>query len=128
MVTKYGMSDALGIMVYAGDEQDSFFGSMSSKTVSEATQQKVDAEIRRILDEQYGIARKLLEDNRDKVEAMTAALMEFETIDADQINDIMAGTPVRQPKPTQSKTNLPKDTGSTGLGATPAPHPTAKTE
>jgi cell division protease FtsH len=127
MVTKFGMSDALGIMVYAGDEQDSFFGSMSSKTVSEATQQKVDAEIRRILDEQYGIARKLLEGNRDKVEAMTAALMEYETIDADQINDIMAGIAVRPPKPTQSKANPPKDTGSSGLGANPTPQPTAKT-
>ncbi|MEQ1487748.1 MAG: ATP-dependent zinc metalloprotease FtsH [Methylotenera sp.] len=126
MVTKYGMSDALGTMVYAGDEQDSFFGNMSSKTVSEATQQKVDAEIRRILDEQYGIARKLLEDNREKVEAMMKALMEYETIDADQINDIMAGIAVRPPKPTQSKANPPKDTGSTGLGATPAPQPTAK--
>ena len=126
MVTKFGMSDALGIMVYAGDEQDSFFGSMSSKTVSEATQQKVDAEIRRILDEQYGIARKLLEDNRDKVEAMTAALMEYETIDADQINDIMAGIAVRPPKPTQSKANPPKDTGSTGVGTNATPQPTAK--
>ncbi|MDP3088605.1 MAG: ATP-dependent zinc metalloprotease FtsH [Methylotenera sp.] len=126
MVTKFGMSDALGIMVYAGDEQDSFFGSMSSKTVSEATQQKVDAEIRRILDEQYGIARKLLEDNRDKVEAMTAALMEYETIDADQINDIMAGIAVRPPKPTQSKANPPKDTGSAGVDANVTPQPTAK--
>lgn len=126
MVTRYGMSDALGTMVYAGSEQDSFFGNMSSKTVSEATQQKVDGEIRRILDEQYGLARKLLEDNRDKVEAMTAALMEYETIDADQINDIMAGIAVRPPKPTQSKANPPRDTGSTGLGATPAPQPTAK--
>jgi cell division protease FtsH len=125
MVTKYGMSDAMGTMVYAGDEQDSFFGSMSSKTVSEATQQKVDAEIRRILDEQYGIARKLLEDNRDKVEAMTAALMEYETIDADQINDIMAGIPVRAPKPRQPKVK-PTDTGSAGNSATPVPQPTAK--
>jgi cell division protease FtsH len=125
MVTKYGMSDALGTMVYAGDEQDSFFGSMSSKTVSEATQQKVDAEIRRILDEQYGIARKLLEDNRDKVEAMTAALMEYETIDADQINDIMAGIPVRAPKPRQPKVK-PSDSGSAGNSATPVPQPTAK--
>jgi cell division protease FtsH len=128
MVTKYGMSDALGTMVYAGDEQDSFFGSMSSKTVSEATQQKVDTEIRRILDEQYGIARKLLEDNRDKVEAMTAALMEYETIDFDQINDIMAGIAVRPPKPTQSKANPPRDPGSAGLGAKPTPQPAAKAE
>lgn len=127
MVTRYGMSDALGTMVYAGDSQDSFFGNMSSKTVSEATQQKVDAEIRRILDEQYGIARKLLEDNRDKVEAMTAALMEYETIDADQINDIMAGIAVRPPKPTQSKANPPRDSGSNSPGVTPVPQPTAKT-
>ncbi len=125
MVTKYGMSDALGTMVYAGDEQDSFFGSMSSKTVSEATQQKVDAEIRRILDEQYGIARQLLESNKDKVEAMTSALMEFETIDADQINDIMAGIPVREPKPRQAAV---KPTSSSGGGSTstPAPQPATK--
>lgn len=127
MVTRYGMSDALGIMVYSGAEQDSFFGNMSSKTVSEATQQKVDAEIRRILDEQYGIARKLLEDNRNKVEAMMNALMKFETIDADQINDIMAGLEVRQPKPSQSKPNPPRDSGSTGMGLKPVPQPAAKT-
>ncbi len=127
MVTRYGMSDALGTMVYAGSEQDSFFGNMSSKTVSEATQQKVDAEIRRILDEQYGLARKLLEDNRDKVEAMTAALMEYETIDADQINDIMAGIAVRPPKPTQGKAAPSKDSGGSGLGANATPQPTAKT-
>jgi cell division protease FtsH len=58
---------------------------------------------------------------------MAAALMEYETIDADQINDIMAGIPVRPPKPTQSKVNPPRDTGSTGTSATPAPQPTAKT-
>jgi cell division protease FtsH len=126
MVTKFGMSDAMGTMVYTGSEQDSFFGSMSSKTVSEATQQKVDAEIRRILDEQYAIARKLLESNRDKVNAMAAALMEYETIDADQINDIMAGLPVRPPKPSQSKVNPTSNTGSTGSTAATAPQPTAK--
>src|SRR3546814_9510950 len=70
MVTKYGMSDTLGTMVYVDNDQDSFFGRMSAKSVSEATQQKVDAEIRRILDEQYSVARTLIEDNRDKVEAM----------------------------------------------------------
>ena len=127
MVTKYGMSDALGTMVYAGDEQDSFFGSMSSRTVSEATQQKVDAEIRRILDEQYAVARKILEDNRDKVEAMTAALLEYETIDADQINDIIAGLPVRAPKPRENK-NTNGGANSGGASVNPAPQPTAKGE
>ncbi len=128
MVTKYGMSDALGTMVYAGSEQDSFFGSMSSKTISEATQQKVDAEIRRILDEQYAVARKLIEDNRDKVEAMTAALMEFETIDVGQINDIMAGIPVREPKPKQAPIKPDTKGGSGTTTVNPKPQPTAKKE
>ena len=65
--------------------------------------QKVDAEIRRIIDEQYALARKLIEDNRDKVEAMAKALLEWETIDADQIDDIMAGQPPRPPKPVPAR-------------------------
>ena len=93
MVTKYGMSDVLGTMVYA--DQDAGFG-VHNKTISEATQQKVDAEIRRILDEQYDVARRILEEKREIVEAMTAALMEWETIDAEQIRAIMEG---REPSP-----------------------------
>ena len=93
MVTKYGMSDALGTMVYADD--DAGFG-VHNKTISEATQQKVDAEIRRILDEQYGVAKRILEDKRDIVEAMTDALMEWETIDAEQVKALMEG---RKPNP-----------------------------
>jgi len=80
------------------------------KNMSEATMEKVDAEIRRIIDEQYALARRLLEEQRDKVEAMAAALLELETIDADQINDIMAGKPPRPPKqpqaPSPSKPDL----------------------
>ena len=72
--------------------------------------QQVDAEIRRIIDEQYALARRLLDENRDKVEAMTAALLEWETIDADQINDIMDGRPPRPPKPS----------GSMGVSNTPS--------
>ncbi len=100
MVTRYGMSDALGPMVYAENEGEVFLGRSvtTHKNMSETTMQKVDAEIRRIIDEQYALARKLLEENRDKVEAMTAALLELETIDADQINDIMEGKPPRPPK------------------------------
>ena len=103
MVTRYGMSD-LGVMVYGENEGEVFLGRSVTqhKNVSEATMQKVDAEIRRIIDEQYALARKLLEENRDKVEAMTKALLEWETIDADQIDDIMDGKPPRPPKPTQS--------------------------
>jgi len=101
MVTRYGMSDALGPMVYGENEGEVFLGRSvtTHKNMSEATMQKIDAEIRRILDEQYAVAKKILTDSRDKVEAMTAALLEYETIDADQIGDIMAGRPVRPPKP-----------------------------
>jgi len=93
MVTKYGMSDELGTMVYADD--DAGFG-VHNKTISEATQQKVDAEIRRILDVQYDVARSILEDKREIVEAMVAALLEWETIDAEQVKAIMEG---RTPNP-----------------------------
>ena len=94
------MSDALGPMVYGENEGEVFLGRSvtTHKNISEATMQKVDAEIRRIIDEQYALARSLIEDNRDKVEAMTKALLEWETIDADQINDIMEGKPPRPPK------------------------------
>ena len=126
MVTRYGMSDKLGTMVYVGQDQDSFFGSMSSKTISEATQQKVDAEIRRILDEQYSVARKLIEKNRRKVEAMAKALLEYETIDADQINDIMAGKKARLPKPKQAPNPPKSDKGSSGTQVTVVPQPSAK--
>ena len=98
MVTRYGMSESLGTMVYEDTEQEAYFGRMSSKTVSEATQQKVDTEIRRILDAQYALSRQLLEENRDKVEMMAKTLLEWETIDADQINDIMEGREPRLPK------------------------------
>ena len=113
MVTRYGMSD-LGVMVYGENEGEVFLGRSVTqhKNVSEATMQKVDAEIRRLIDEQYSLARKLLEENRDKVEAMTKALLEWETIDAEQIDDIMAGKSPRPPKPSQSKprSSAPSDT------------------
>jgi cell division protease FtsH len=60
--------------------------------------------IRQIIDEQYALAHKILEDNRDKVEAMTKALLEWETIDSEQIDDIMAGQPPRPPRPSPSTT------------------------
>jgi len=123
MVTRYGMSDALGPMVYGENEGEVFLGRSvtTHKNMSEATMQKVDTEIRRILDEQYARAKKILTEGRDKVEAMTAALMEWETIDAEQIGDIMAGRPVRPPKP--SATPQPPASG----GDKPsAPAPTAQ--
>jgi cell division protease FtsH len=117
MVTQWGMSDALGIMVYGENEGEVFLGRSvtTHKNISEATMQKVDNEIRRILDEQYALARKLIEANRDKMEAMTKALLEWETIDAGQIDDIMAGLPPRPPKPPapSSASQQPPDSAPT---------------
>ena len=123
MVTQWGMSDTLGTMVYGEEEGEIFLGRQvtTHRNVSEATMQKVDAEIRRIIDQQYALARRLLEENRDKVEAMTAALLEWETIDADQIDDIMAGRPPRAPKPNASATVRPRDDSPGAAPTAPAP-------
>jgi cell division protease FtsH len=104
MVTQWGMSDAMGPMVYGEEESEIFLGRSitTHKNISESTMQKVDGEIRRIIDEQYSLARRLIEENREKVETMARALLEWETIDADQLDDIMAGRPPRPPRPTQA--------------------------
>ena len=113
MVTEWGMSDALGPMVYGENESEVFLGRSvtNHQSVSEDTMRQVDAEIRRIIDEQYKLARKLIEDNRDKVEVMTKALLDWETIDAEQIEDIMQGRPPRPPKPSQQHTPPPVPSG-----------------
>jgi cell division protease FtsH len=100
IVTRYGMTTELGPMVYAENEGEVFLGRSVTKTthMSEATMQRVDAEIRKIIDEQYSRARKILDENREKVEAMAKALLEWETIDANQINDIIEGRPPRPPQ------------------------------
>src|SRR5437667_3351 len=127
MVTEWGMSDELGPMVYGENEGEVFLGRTvtTHKNVSEATMQKVDAEIRRIIDQQYRIARRLLEDNRDKVEAMAKALLELETIDADQIADIMAGKPPRPPKPSGSQSAAKPPAGDGAAEGATAPAPSA---
>ncbi len=98
MVTRWGMSDALGTRVYGENQSEVFLGRdvTTHKNLSDATVQLVDNEIRRIIDEQYARARKIIEDNRDKIERMTKALLEWETLSSDQIEDIMAG---KQPRP-----------------------------
>ncbi len=125
MVTQWGMSDALGTMVYGENEGEVFLGRSvtTHKNISEATMQKVDAEIRRIIDQQYALARGLIESNRDKIEAMAKALLEWETIDADQINDIMAGNQPRPPKPPapSSQAQPPQDHAPTAAAPTAAP-------
>ena len=123
MVTRFGMSDSMGPMVYGENEGEVFLGRSvtTHKSMSESTMQKVDMEIRRIIDQQYAVARKIIEDSRDKVEAMTKALMEWETIDADQIKDIMEGRPPRPPKPLQSAVPPPSDNTPPSAAAPAAP-------
>ncbi|MDR0588678.1 MAG: ATP-dependent zinc metalloprotease FtsH [Burkholderiales bacterium] len=109
MVMRFGMSEKMGTMVYGENDSEVFLGRSvtTHQNVSEATMREVDSEIRLIIDTQYALARRLLEENRDKVENMTAALMEFETLDSDQISDIMGNRPPRPPKATGSSGTPP---------------------
>jgi len=100
MVTKWGLSEKLGPLTYAEDDGEVFLGrsaASSSKAHSGETAKVIDEEIKRIIDECYARARQILEENRDKLELMKDALLEYETIDADQISDIMAGHKPRPP-------------------------------
>ncbi len=121
MVTRYGMSEVLGTMVYVDSEQPGMFGATTAKSVSEATQQKVDIEIRAILDRQYAVAKKILEEHREQVEVMVKALLEWETIDADQVNDIMAGKDPRPPKYPPSASSGGPSSGASALAEGGAP-------
>lgn len=98
MVTRYGMSEKMGPMVYGENESEVFLGRSvtQSKNISEKTMQEVDAEVRRIIDEQYAVAYKILDESRDKMHTMAKALIEWETIERDQVLEIMAG---KQPSP-----------------------------
>ena len=124
MVTRYGMSDKMGVMVYAENEGEVFLGRSITRSqhISEKTQQDVDAEVRRILDEQYAVAKKILEDNRDKMETMCKALMEWETIDRDQIVDIMEGREPRPPRVYEPVNPVPVSLDKP-QGQTPPPLP-----
>jgi cell division protease FtsH len=123
MVTRYGMTDALGPMVYAENEGEVFLGRSVTKTtnMSEQTMQKVDSEVRRIIDQQYAQARKLIEDNQEKIHAMAKALLEWETIDSDQLDDIMAGRDPREPKDWTPRIPPADAGGGSGPTATTSP-------
>ena len=123
MVIRWGMSESLGPMVYGENEGEVFLGRSitTHKNVSESTMQKVDSEIRRIIDQQYALARRLIEENREKVEIMAKALLEWETIDAEQINDIMEGRPPRPPKPAPPPAQHPPRDSTPSATATTTP-------
>jgi cell division protease FtsH len=98
MVKLWGMSDVMGPLAYGEDEGEVFLGRQVTKHkhISDDTFNKVDAEIRKIIDANYDIAYKILEKNRDILDSMAAALIEFETIDTGQIDDLMARKPMRE--------------------------------
>ena len=130
MVMRYGMTDALGPMVYAENEGEVFLGRSVTKTnnISEATMQKVDFEVRKLIDQQYALARGLIESNKERIHAMAKALLEWETIDREQIDDIMAGREPRPPKdwvPRTPPSGSSGGTGGTPIVITPDPAPTA---
>lgn len=107
MAARWGMSDALGTRVYAESEQEMMSG--QKKRMSVETAKLLDSEVSRIIDEEYDRAKTILEENREKVEVMTKALMEWETIDADQIAEIMEGKdptpPADLPEPKKSNSD-----------------------
>lgn len=95
MVTRWGLSDKLGPILY-GEEETQMPGS-GNPNFSSDTSREIDAEVRRIIDEAYRAAKQILEDNQDILHAMKAALMEYETLDSEQVDDLMARRPVRPP-------------------------------
>ena len=101
MVTKWGLSEKLGPLMYAEEEGEVFLGrggGGQSASFSGETAKLIDSEVRSIIDQCYGTAKQILTDNRDKLDAMADALMKYETIDADQIDDIMSGREPREPR------------------------------
>lgn len=115
MVTKWGLSDELGPLLYSEDEGEVFLGrsaASQSKTVSGDTAVAIDREVRKIIDDCYARATKILEDNRHLLDLMKDALMEYETIDQAQINDIMEGKKPRPPASWSDSNNSDSDSNS----------------
>jgi len=113
MVTKWGLSEKLGPLMYAEEEGEVFLGRGGGgqhASFSGETAKLIDSEVRSIIDQCYGTAKQILTDNRDKLDAMADALMKYETIDAEQIDDIMAGRTPREPRDWS---------GGTGTSGTP---------
>jgi cell division protease FtsH len=117
MVTKWGLSDRLGPLTYSEEEQEVFLGHSVTqhKSVSDETSHLIDEEIRQVIERNYERARDLLLANMDKLHAMAAALIKYETIDAGQIDDIMAGRPPRPPRDWHDD-DVPERTAGRGSG------------
>lgn len=120
MVTKWGLSERLGPLVYGDEDGEVFLGHSVTKTkeISEQTAKAIDEEVRRIVDKTYNTAKEILEKNIDKLHAMAAALIKYETLDADQIQDVMDGREPREPKEWVNADRGNDQNGKSGTHAT----------
>ncbi len=115
MVTRFGLSEGMGPLAYAEDEGEVFLGRAvtQQRQVSPDTAQAIDKEVRVIIDRNYQRAKQLIDENMDKLHIMAEALLKFETINKDQIDDIMQGRPMREPED-DAGSSSPKTGGGTG--------------
>ncbi len=119
MVTKWGLSERMGPLMYDEDDGEVFLGMSAGakpKHLSDETAQAIDEEVRRIIDECYAEAEKLLTDNIDKLHSMADALLEFETLNSDQLDDIMAGAKPRHPSDPKPPTSGPDSSPESPIG------------
>ena len=121
MVTKWGLSEKLGPLTYSEDDGEVFLGHSVAqhKAVSDETAHDIDQEIRSIIDRSYARAEEILKSNMDKLHMMADALMKYETIDSDQIDDIMAGKPPRPPADWDAPEPTSGDGGSSSADEKP---------
>jgi cell division protease FtsH len=126
MVTKWGLSERMGPLSYEEEQGEPFLGKQMQQggQISEQTQEQIDQEVRSIIDSCYEKAKNLLDENRDKLEAMADALVQYETIDAEQINDIMAGRKPRPPRDWRDQDPGGGGSAPADSGERPEPGPT----
>ncbi len=117
MVTKWGLSDSLGPLMYEEDDNGSFMGTSRNANVSGEISKKIDEEIRNLIDRNYERATQILKDRSEELEIMTEALMKYETIDADQVKNIMEGLPVGEPKDWQEPEDKDMQNGAEDVDA-----------
>jgi cell division protease FtsH len=132
MVTKWGLSERLGPLTYSEDEGEVFLGRSVTqhKQISDDTANAIDAEVRLIIDRNYLRAKEILESHIDKLHAMSKALMKYETIDAEQIKDIMDGKEPRPPEDwedsddpsTDADPEIPKSESTGSIGGPASEH------
>jgi cell division protease FtsH len=138
MITRWGYSKELGTVAYGDNQEEVFLGHSVARhqNISEATSQKIDSEIRRLIDEAYEKAKQILTDERDDLEALAQGLLEYETLTGDEIRDLLKGIPPArdptEPPPSEKKgssvpVTKPRPSGGekgTG-GIEPEPQPQA---